>query len=264
MVEDAIDAIKVMNSLNRKPVLSSASTGNLHQQHYAPGRAGQHAHHAITAQHAALGVYGAHHGDAHAEADIHDEDGNGYYDPSRANATHTGGVQFTAEFPRINAPLPYGGGTGRNPAGGDPVMAIGHKLGNTSPGRESGVDSSGLGKKTGDFGAFARKGKNPVTSSSLPNNAVPGAFRTATEAGKAGGGNSPERLRTPGGTRRGQNGLAVDEAGNLLMMGPQGALITNVQWSAMNGGQGAPPSLQQWVAMGNDPNQYQNFVQQVI
>ena len=244
VVEDAIDGIRSMNNLSRKP-LTSASTGNLHPNTSSNNNYNNN--------------YNNNHYAPHATSDdLGDEDEKGYYDPARTNVTH-GGVGFTTEFPRIHNPAH----PGRQGSGPEPVMAIGHKLGNTSPGREGGMDASASGTKKGDFGTFARKGKNAVTSSSLPNAVVPGAFRTATEAGRAGGGNSPERARTPGGSLRRTAGLNVNESGHLLMAGPNGAPVTYQQWVLLNNGVSVPPTLQQWVSMGNDANLYQAFVQQV-
>jgi hypothetical protein len=248
VVDDAMDMLKLPGGINKKAVVGSASQPNLRG-----GRGGgpeSMSAEALMQQQLAMAEYGQYEGDESpyqlpfgGTGDMHGADP----DYARGGGSAGGGgVGFTTEFPRI--PNTGNNNTnGRKLAPGEtPVMAIGRSVGNTSPGRggiggpgdgPAGVDSSGLGKSGprgavgGDFGAFARNKKNPVTSSSLPNPVAPGQFRSATEGGKAGG---------QGGTSR---------SGPV----PVPAYVD-----------GAPTlTQQQWVAMGHELATYGAYVQQV-
>jgi hypothetical protein len=254
VVDDAMDMLKLPGAINKKAVVGSASVRG------ARGGPESMSAEALMQQQLAMAEYGQYEGEDGpyqlpfgGAGDVHGADP----DYARGGGSAGGGVGFTTEFPRIpNAGGPgYAGGNpnatgpnGRKLAPGEvPVMAIGRSMGNTSPGRggisggpgdgPAGVDSSGLGKSGprgavgGDFGAFARNKKNPVTSSSLPIPGAPGQFRSATEAGKAGG---------PGSTAR---------SGPV----PVPAYVD-----------GAPTlTQQQWVAMGHELATYGAYIQQV-
>ena len=245
-VDDAIDQIKPASMLNRKPVVGSGSQGNTAR---TSGRGGPETQRgeAIMHQQQALGEYD------HFE----DPAGDGYQSPflpgerspsgergSAAELARQKNLGFSADISKTNQDV------GRKyPGPGEtPVMAIGRSMGNTSPGRgntgEFATDAAGSVSKTGgrnaggDFGSHVRgKTKNPVTSSSLPNTVPPGTFRTATEGGKAGG----DRAHTPGGSKRTVTGAPKPvyvEGGPIL-------------------------TQQQWVAAGQDPGTYIQYLQQV-
>jgi hypothetical protein len=258
-VDDAIDLLKP-GTLNKKAVVGSASQPNLMASGAMRGaKGGPESQEALLQQQQAMGQYG-YGGDADGEdyagypGPFHvpgeGEDGN------EGGGTRAGGVGFTTEFPKIPNAGHTGGAPGRKyPGPGEaPVMAIGRSVGNTSPGRggpEGAVDSSAAGKTGGakgaDFGSYARgKSKNPVTSSSLPTPVAPGQFRAATEAGRAGG-QPGERATTPGGSR---------------VKGAAGTATGVVNAPPYVDGQ-APLTQQQWVALGNEPASYSQYVQHV-
>lgn len=276
IVEDAIDAVKTNPALNRKPVVGGGNpytnTGTVGHVGMASNAAGNNTqsmrrggpesmqNEAMMMQQAAYGQYGKdNYQSPFLPAGNSDDDGDANYDPNRTNVTN-GGVGFTTEFPRINQ---NNSGGQQVYSGEAPVMAIGRSMGNTSPGRggDAAADSGVLGKTKigGDFGSHVRTKKNPVTSSSLPNPVAPGQFRSATEAGKAGGGTaSPEQVRTPGGRTRNAAGSTTQASGT--------GSSTNYQYSASGAvlaPNGAPVTQQQWVALGNEPSAYHAYVQHV-